>query len=337
MRDPLGNNLPRIAVLAGGCSPEREVSLASGVACAEALAEVYPVDLFCVNAETLPDGLDPALHVVFSTLHGGFGENGGMQALLEAAGVEYTGCDAPASALLMDKGRTKDRVAQAGLPVAPDVRFMLAEDDGLFLIAQDVVTAISRRDLLGRLESLGAQCVIKPLDAGSSIGLQIVREPVELERSLARLGRGSWLAEPRLAGHDVSIGVLTGAALGLVEILPESEVYDYTAKYKAGSTQYRFPAEVPDACRLAIEAHARQAFVACGCRDYIRIDWMLDSDGNYHFLEVNTLPGMTPTSLLPKSASCRGYSFVQLLQAMLSPAIDRFNQRLSTLAQGDVS
>jgi len=158
---------PVIAVLTGGTSSEREVSLGSGRSCAQALARSYPTELVTVDAEALPSGLDPKLHVVFSTLHGTFGEDGGMQALLEAAGFAYTGFDAAASRLAMDKTETKEAASAQGVKVA----------DGIIFLAAKVPTA---EEILSRL---GPEVVIKPNNEGSSVGLSLPKTREELESS----------------------------------------------------------------------------------------------------------------------------------------------------------
>src|SRR4051794_40232046 len=168
---------PIIAVFAGGTSAEREVSLGSGKASAIALARSFPTQLFEINADALPAGLDPSRHVVFSTLHGTFGEDGGMQRLLDAAGVHYAGCDAAASELTMDKTRTKDAAAKRGVNIAPAVVFE----------ARQKPTAAAV------LAKLGNEVVVKPNNEGSSVGLAIVQGARDLEAKLASITSGSWL------------------------------------------------------------------------------------------------------------------------------------------------
>ncbi|HUR60497.1 MAG TPA: D-alanine--D-alanine ligase, partial [Opitutaceae bacterium] len=231
---------PLIAVLAGGTSAEREVSLGSGRASAIALARSFPTQLFEVTAEALPAGLDPARHVVFSTLHGTFGEDGGMQRLLDAAGVQYAGCDARASALTMDKNATKEAVAAKGVRVVPGVMF----DAG----RKPTVDAV--------LAELGGSLVVKPNNEGSSVGLSLVANRTELADKLAQSTRGRWLIERRIAGRELSVGVLNGKAMGVVEIRPKSGVYDYTSKYTKGMTEYFAPAPLDDALTAAAQAAA---------------------------------------------------------------------------------
>ncbi|HTU03712.1 MAG TPA: D-alanine--D-alanine ligase, partial [Candidatus Sulfotelmatobacter sp.] len=299
---------PLIAVFAGGTSAEREVSIGSGRACALALARSFTTRLFSIESDALPDGYDPARHVVFSTLHGTFGEDGGMQRLLDAAGGAYAGCDAASSALTMDKVGTKEAVSSRGVRVADGIAFD-AE-------AKPQAAEVVRR--------LGARVVVKPNNQGSSVGLSVVGDAKGLESALRGITRGRWLIERRIDGREISVGVLGGSAMGIVEIRPSSGVYDYASKYTKGLTEYLAPAPLDDPVREAVRAAAETAFAACGCRDYARVDFILTAQGEPFLLEINTLPGMKETSLLPMSARCAGLDFTALVREMVSPAVGRF-------------
>ena len=304
---------PIIAVFAGGTSAEREVSLGSGRASAIALARSYPTRLFRIEAKALPPELDPACHVVFSTLHGTFGEDGGMQTLLDAAGVAYAGCDAASSALTLDKSRTKQAAAARGVPVVPGIRFEAANKP-----SADAVVA-----------QLGESLVVKPNAEGSSVGLGLVASRADLVAKLDSIGSGSWLIEKRIFGRELSVGVLRGKAMGIVEIRPKSGVYDYTSKYTKGMTEYLAPAPLEPATTAAIQVAAETAFAACGCRDYARVDFMLSERNGFYLLEINTLPGMKETSLLPMSARCAGLDFTALVRELVSPALQRFQSAVA--------
>jgi len=303
-------NGPVIAVLAGGTSPEREVSLGSGKAVALAMAYSHPTEFFTVEADALPPGLDPARHVVYSTLHGVFGEDGGMQRLLENAGIAYAGCDAKASDLTFDKWRTRLSVSARGVQVAPGRVFQAA--------AKPTAAALTAE--------FGEQVVLKPNRQGSSVGLQIVSSKVGLEIALGGIRQGEWVAEERILGRELTVGLLRGRAMGVVEIVPKSGVFDFTSKYTKGLTEYFAPAQISDELAAATGAAAETAFAACGCRDYARVDFMLSKDGELYLLEINTLPGMKETSLLPMSARCVGLDFVALCREMVAPAVERFAQ-----------
>lgn len=299
---------PVIAVFAGGTSSEHEVSIGSGAACAVALARSFTTRLFRIDAERLPEGYDPARHVVFSTLHGTFGEDGGMQRLIEAAGGYYAGCGIKSSALTMDKTLTKEAVAARGVKVADGFAFEASE-----------------KPSPGALEArLGLGVVLKPNNEGSSVGLRIVSDRAGLEDALSTITSGRWVAEQRLIGRELSVGVLRGAAMGVVEIRPHSGVYDYTSKYTKGTTEYLAPAPLDPAATSRVKAAAETAFAACGCRDYARVDFIISDSGEPFLLEINTLPGMKETSLLPMSARCVGLDFTALVREMVSPAIERF-------------
>lgn len=302
------NHQPIIAVLAGGTSPEREVSLGSGKAIAQAMACSHPTAFFAVDADALPAGLDPARHVVCSALHGVFGEDGGMQRLLDAAGFSYTGCDARSSDLCFDKWRTRLSVSAMGVPVAPGRSFTAADKPTAATLAAE----------------LGEQVVLKPNRQGSSVGLQIVSSRVGLEIALGGIRAGEWIAERRILGRELTVGLLRGRAMGIVEVVPKSGVFDYTSKYTKGLTEYLAPAKLSDETAARVRAAAETAFAACGCRDYVRIDFMLSAEGELYLLEINTLPGMKETSLLPMSARCVGLDFVALCRELAAPAVERF-------------
>lgn len=299
---------PVIAVFAGGTSAEKEVSTDSGAACALALARSFPTRLFAIRANALPDGYDPAQHVVFSTLHGTFGEDGGMQRLLDAAGGSYAGCDAAACALTIDKTLTKRAVAAHGVAVIDDLTFEAAQPP--------TAAAVAAR--------LGTSLVLKPNSEGSSVGLRVIGDLAGLEAALQAVREGRWIIEKRIVGREVSVGVMGGKAMGIVEIRPKSGVYDYTSKYTSGMTEYLAPAPLGDPLSAQVSAAAETAFAACGCRDYARVDFMISSAGQPFLLEINPLPGMKEMSLLPKSARCAGLDFTALVREMVSPAVERF-------------
>ncbi len=299
---------PEIAVLCGGTSSEREVSLGSGKASAAALSRSFPTRIFVVDSASLPEGLEASRHVVFSTLHGTFGEDGGMQSLLDAAGVQYAGCDARSSATCFNKAETKRLVSAAGVRVC-EGRVFTQE------------TAPGARALL---EELGAEIVLKPNCNGSSVGLRLVGGVEELEQALGGLVSGEWIAERRIRGRELTVGVLNGSAMGVVEIAPKSGLFDYTSKYTKGLTEYLVPAPIPEEQASRVRGAAESAFRACCCRDYARMDFILSSGGELFFLEINTLPGMKDTSLLPMSARCRGLDYTALVRELVSPALSRF-------------
>ena len=232
-----------------------------------------------------------------------------MQRLLDAAGVAYAGCAAVSSALTMDKTRTKQAAAARGVQVADAVVFTAAQKP----TAEEVIAR------------LGESVVVKPNNEGSSVGLALTAGRAELAAKLADIKAGSWLIEPRLIGRELSIGVLHGKAMGVVEIRPKSGVYDYTSKYTKGLTEYFAPAPLDPATTAAAQRAAETAFAACGCRDYSRVDFILTEARGLFLLEINTLPGMKETSLLPMSARCAGLDFGGLVRELVTPAVRRFH------------
>lgn len=309
---------PIVAVLSGGTSREREVSLRSGANVAAAAATLMPTVLCPVGAEAIPAGLDPRTHIVLSTLHGTFGEDGGMQRLLEAAGFSYSGCDAISSAVTMDKAETKARSAKLGVPVIEGVTFDAAN-----------------KPLAAELAAkLGSEVVIKPNNEGSSVGLALCSGVDEIGAALKVITSGRWLAERRVRGTELTVGLLDGRAMGVVEIAPKTGVYDYTNKYTKGNTEYFAPARIAPGAATAVQRFAEAVFAACGCRDFARADFLLTPEGEPYFLEINTLPGMTDTSLLPLSARCIGLGYRQLVGEMIAPALRRLQQQPTPFLHG---
>ena len=306
--------IPKICIIAGGVSAEREVSLKTGQALLRAMPETLEVELLDLQEACVPESINASSTVVCNALHGTFGEDGTFQQLLEERGIAYTGCDARASALCMDKAACKQAVSYAGVPIAKGITFSADEHpQASALIAE-----------------LGESLVLKPQSEGSSVGLHMCEGLAELQAAIDTCVRGNWLCEQRIRGREFSVGILEGKALAVVEIIPEGGVYDFSHKYTAGATRYVCPAEISPALAGQLMAYAEQAFAACGCRDFARADFLADSLGRAVFLELNTLPGMTETSLLPKTAAAAGLNFNMLVERLLQPAIQRFHAQQLT-------
>lgn len=299
----------KIAVFCGGISPERDVSLVSGKNVAEALSKNFETVLVRLDKNELPTGLNPEDTVVYPAMHGDYGENGELQRQLEEAGFSYAGCQPLSSRVCMVKPAAKALLKSAGLRVAKSLEFS----------AQDKPTAETLFELFPK------GVVIKPADKGSSVGLTAAKTVEAAAEGLNAIEDGQWMAEEFLRGREFSIGVIYGKAAGVVEIIPDDGVYDYKRKYTAGSTRYEFPAKVSERAATAMRRAAETAFEACGCRDFVRVDFILTDEQapEFYILELNTLPGMTPTSLLPKSASCIGYDFETLCAKLVEGAISR--------------
>jgi D-alanine-D-alanine ligase len=301
---------PMITVVFGGVGEERPISLITGRCLAEALEEDFRVNRLELATADLPAGLDPRETVIYPALHGDFGEDGAIQEIMEARGFTYCGSDAAASRLCIHKTRSKERVASAGVTVIPGLSFRAPRETPRV------------DEVIGRL---GPDLVIKPEDKGSSVGLHLTETREALDSVLPVLEPGAWVIEKRIRGRELSIAVIQGKGMGIVELLPRGGVYDYQAKYTAGQTEYRFPAELGSPLEQRVRDAAETAYRECGCRDFARVDFMLSAEEDPLFLEINTLPGLTPTSLLPKSASVFGYSFESVIKELVRPAIRRFN------------
>ena len=296
----------KIAVLLGGTSAEREVSLNSGTAVLNALRkqgyDAHPIDPKVFPVATLKEqGFDR----VFNILHGRGGEDGTMQGLLEQIGIPYTGCGVMTSALTMDKMRTKMLWKAFGLPVAE----------------MEIVTVENRATLNPEVvvKKLGLPLMVKPSLEGSSVGLTKVKTMEELESAVdfALKFDRTVLIEEWLAGDEFTVPVLDGEVLPSIKIVPEGEFYDYEAKYISDNTQYFCPAGLSDAREQELRRLVKQAYDVVGCRGWSRIDVMADAEGKFRLVEVNTNPGMTSHSLFPKSAAMVGYSFEQLVEKIL--------------------
>lgn len=296
----------KIAVLLGGTSAEREVSLQSGKAVLEALLNqgynAHPIDPKEYPVANLKnDGFDR----VFNILHGRGGEDGTMQGLLEQIGLPYTGCGVMASALTMDKMRTKMLWKAFGLPVAE-----------MEVVTRETFNNLNSEEVVARL---GLPLMVKPSLEGSSVGLTKVKTVEALKSAVefALKFDNTILIEEWLAGDELTVPVLDGKVLPAIRIVPEGEFYDYEAKYISDNTQYFCPAGLMPEREQELALLVKRAYEAVGCRGWSRIDVMCDSKGNFRLVEVNTNPGMTSHSLFPKSAATVGISFEQLVVKIL--------------------
>ena len=293
-----------ITVMLGGSSAEREVSLRSGVAVAAALRSLgHGVSELDPRTPgwTLPAKTD----AVFLALHGTYGEDGTVQSLLDKLGAAYTGCDAEASRIAFDKVLTKQRCIEAGVPTAK------------FLVVSSPEAGLP--------DNLELPLVVKPVRQGSSVGLQFVERAEDWPGALAAALKFDTevLVEEKIAGRETTVGILGGNVLPVVEVRPKSGSYDFSNKYTPGNTEYFCPADFDAATTRRIQEAALGAFKAVGGRDYARVDVMVRPDGSPVVLEVNTLPGMTETSLLPKAAAAAGMNYAQLCQRMVDLALER--------------
>ena len=296
----------KIAVLLGGTSAEREVSLNSGNAVLDALLNqgynAHPIDPKEYNVANLKnDGFNR----VFNILHGRGGEDGTMQGLLEQIGLPYTGCGVLASALTMDKMRTKMLWKAFGLPVAE-----------MEVITRETFAQLDPQAIVAKL---GLPLMVKPSLEGSSVGLTKVKAENELKSAVefALKFDNTILIEEWLSGDELTVPVLDGQVLPSIRIVPEGEFYDYEAKYISDNTQYFCPSGLTPEREQELAMLVKHAYDAVGCRGWSRIDVMCDAKGDFRLVEVNTNPGMTSHSLFPKSAAIAGISFKQLVVKIL--------------------
>jgi len=302
-KDIAAHSKGSIAVLYGGESSEREVSLKSGEAVINAFAElgvaVEPIDVALKDLQQCLSSKN--IKHCFIALHGGAGEDGTIQALLESMDVTYTGSSMLGCAIAMDKARTKLLWQGAGIATA---NFMTVDENTPWL---DVS------------EKLGSKFMMKPANEGSSIGMSVVENEADYQQALklASQYEGDVIAERWIDGPEYTVAIVDGIALPMVRMKTDNQFYDYQAKYESNSTQYICPCGLSAELELQIQQDALQAFELLACSGWGRIDVMLDADGQYYFLEANTVPGMTSHSLVPMAAKAGGRDFSALVGDIL--------------------
>ncbi|GKV94702.1 D-alanine--D-alanine ligase [Pectobacterium aroidearum] len=302
----------KVAVLLGGTSAEREVSLLSGQAVLAGLKEAginaHAVDTRDVSVTTLKE---EGFTKIFIALHGRGGEDGTLQGVLEFLGLPYTGSGVMASALTMDKLRTKQVWQAVGLPVSPYVA-----------LDRRQYSEMAANALLATFTHLGLPLIVKPSREGSSVGMSKVNTLSELPAALEEAFRhdDDILVEKWLSGPEYTVAILGDEVLPSIRIQPAGTFYDYEAKYLSDDTQYFCPSGLPDEKEQELAGLAMAAYRAVGCSGWGRVDFMLDSDGAFYLLEVNTSPGMTSHSLVPMAARQRGLTFSQLVVKILELA-----------------
>ncbi len=299
---------PHVAVLMGGWSAEREVSLSSGRECTKALeGEGFRVTQIDVGHNLADQLAEVKPDVCFNALHGRWGEDGCVQGLLEVLEMPYTHSGVLASAIAMDKERTKHIMQSVGVPIAR----------GVIVTPEEALAA----------HVMEPPYVAKPVCEGSSVGVVIARaganRPPEAIRTIPTTRDGHIMVEQFVAGHELTCAVIGGEATEIIDIVAADhlEFYDYEAKYAPGGSKHILPARLPDAIRNAIQRHTLTAHQALGCKGVSRCDFRWDpATGELAFLEINTQPGMTPTSLVPELAQHRGMSFGTLVAWLIEDA-----------------
>lgn len=340
-----------IVVLAGGISPERDVSLTSAALIANALTKSSHKVLLVDVYEGLAEGVIPSLElfsdkgdytykveedipdldeiirrnggrkaligpgvlevcaladVVYIGLHGAMGENGQLQATLDNYGIRYTGSGYIGSLLAMDKDITKKLLSLEGIPTPTGVLCDMKKDNVREIVA-----------------SIGLPCVIKPCSCGSSVGVSIIENEDELEAALAFAEKyeNKILIEKKIVGREMTVAILDGEVLPAIEIIPKNGYYDYKNKYQSGMTEEICPAHITKEAYEKMADYTRRAFEALNLRGLARMDYILTEDGEAYCLEANTLPGMTPTSLLPQAAAAVGIGYEELCDKIVKMAI----------------
>lgn len=293
-----GQRFKHVAVVMGGVSAEREISLRSGAAAVVGLQRCgYQVTAIDLQDESLV--LPPDVEAVFLALHGTFGEDGTVQSALDQRGIPFTGSGVEASRLAMDKAASKACWVEAGIPTP------------VYHVMDCCEPAV-----------LDFPVVVKPVSQGSSIGVHLVRTIEAWDAALADafLYDSRVMAEAYIPGRELTVGILDGSALPVVEIVAPDGWYGFGAKYTAGQTRYVVPAEIAETDRLRLQDIALRAFAALGCSGFGRVDFRLSPEGDAMVLEVNTIPGLTETSLLPKAAAAAGISFEALCGCIMETA-----------------
>ena len=300
-----------LAVLYGGCSAERDVSLNSGQAIAEGLEQAgFNVQLVDTKNVPLTTLADQNIKQVFIALHGRGGEDGCLQGALETLGINYTGSNVLGSALSMDKVRSKQIFKACGLPTAPFAVVTKAE--------------FGEMDIEQQLNALGGKVMVKPAHEGSSIGMAMADSTAKLHNALVEAFGfdGDVLLEAWIDGPEYTVAILGDEALPAIHMETPREFYDYEAKYQSTSTQYHCPSGLSEKEEAHIKALSLQAFKATGASGWGRVDLMKDNEGHWQLLEVNTVPGMTKTSLVPKAAKVHGLTFSDLVERIVLLSIN---------------
>ncbi|MDP3112978.1 MAG: D-alanine--D-alanine ligase [Thermodesulfovibrionales bacterium] len=299
----------KIGVLMGGVSAEREVSLRSGKAVFNALKNFgYNVVSMDVSSNVCEELKRERIEMAFLVLHGGWGEDGSIQGLLDVMGIPYTGSGVLASALAMNKEASKKIFLYHKIPVPP------------FAVVTQKTLNAQRLTL-----NFSLPWVVKPASEGSSVGVSIIKNKKQVKTAFEKCfeyGR-EIIVEKYIKGKEVQIGILNDKSLGGVEVRPSLEFYNYEAKYTPGLTEYILPPEISERTYRKAKDVALSSHKALGCSGATRVDLIIGKSGNPYVLEVNTIPGMTETSLLPKIARLAGLDFPMLIEEMLKDAINR--------------
>ena len=303
-----------IAVVMGGPSPEREVSLNTGNAILQALLQKgYKAKAIDLLPEKFADQLkENGIEIVFNAVHGLYGEDGRMQGFLDMLGIPYTGSGVEANALAMDKIISKQMFHLENIPTP---RYIVVKKD------------MPLEQQVKMVKDFGLPAIIKPPDQGSTIGVTKVSKENQIREALEEAFKfnSNILVEEFICGREFTVSVLAEKdgvrSLPVIEIAPHSGSYDYHSKYTVGATTYTVPAQIDEKTTRAMQEYSRKIFELFGCKGVARVDYMMDADNNVYALEINTVPGMTATSLVPKAAGAEGLCFPDLCEKILFSAI----------------
>lgn len=300
----------RIGVLMGGVSSEREISLKSGEAILAALIRCgYQAIKILVDSEVDQKLREEKIQMVFLALHGSGGEDGLIQGLLETLKIPYTGSGVLASSLGMHKGSTKKMLFFHGIRTPKSFYWHRGEQERMPFLPPGFQFPL----------------VVKPLNQGSTIGISLVQSSQDMPKALQEAGKfgSEVMIEEYIKGQELTVGILGETPLPVVEMLPVSEFYDYEAKYQKGKTEYLLPAPLEKSLYLELQQMALSVHQAIGCVGISRVDFRVDTKGTPFVLEINTIPGMTETSLFPKAAAHSGIAYDALVEKILESAIER--------------
>jgi D-alanine-D-alanine ligase len=303
-----------VLILSGAISSEREISLRSGRHAHQLIANLFPSRLIELEVNGLPPGLDPRHTVIFPLIHGEFGEDGRLQALLDRDGFVYVGSGKDSMELTINKARTKERIAGGDIPTLPHFIFTATEKE--------------KPSFEEICETVGAsELFLKPNDRGSSIQCYSCGDKDSWTRTLEQIEGGRWIVEPFCRGRDITVALLHGKALSVLEISYTEDFLSYEAKYVAGAAEHLCPAPIGGELTARLRNYAERAFSLCDCRDWARVDFLLRPDGAIFFLEVNGIPGFMETSFFPDCAVGAGISPVECLQKLIHPVLERQRYR----------
>ena len=299
----------KITILMGGDSSERDVSILTGVSVYESLKPYHEINLIELGSDLSiipPNCID--CDIIFLALHGGFGENGNIQAFLDKYSFIYTGSSSSSSKIAFDKKLTKKYAIDNDLSTPKFIFFEMNDQSEAFNFPSI---------------DFSGPYVVKPINEGSTMGLSIVKRKEQLPSALlyAYEFSNQILIEQYIDGREMTVGIIGDKFLPIVEIFPKNDLYDYESKYTKGMSEYSVPADLPSDIALSMQNASLELYNALGCSNYARVDFILDSDGKFYILEINTLPGLTSTSLLPLAAKEAGLNYRELIETIINIAL----------------